>query len=117
MASDDSIDYKPMRRWPRYAVDVRVKVTVLGTDGVSKQYHGRGSNISVGGMALYIPMDVIVGQKIKLNMTLPYSDREIQCEAIVSNRESYLCGLEFVPLSAADRDYITRTCTALSFAE
>ena len=50
--------YSKTRRWSRFKVEVRVKV-VLANHGA---IYGQGSDISEGGMALFVPTELVSGQ-------------------------------------------------------
>jgi c-di-GMP-binding flagellar brake protein YcgR len=112
-----SVDWSEMRRWSRHALDVRVTVKVRNNIGVLTTCNGQGTNISEGGMSLYLPMDLPDGGRIKISMNLPYSGRQLVCDAIVRNREAFRYGLEFQSLGALDREYLVRTCKALSLIQ
>ena len=105
------------RRYPRYAIDIAVKMKINSAAGVSTFCYGRGSNVSEGGMALFIAHELRVGQSVRLTLTLPYCDRPIECEVVVRNRDSFRYGVEFIRVTKFDCEMLNRTCKALSIVQ
>lgn len=104
------------RRWTRYAVDVQVRA-VVRTAGQSRTVRGRGSDISVGGMALYLATDLVIGEVMEVEVTLPYATAPFQALAIVRSRRSYQYGVEYVNLSPAGKAAIQRACSSLALVQ
>lgn len=105
--------HEERRKWKRYSIDIAVKVKVSGSDGISTYCYGRGNDVGEGGMCLYIAHELKVGRVIDLTLTLPYSDRPIQCKVVVRNRESFKYGVEFKELGTIDREILFETCRKL----
>jgi hypothetical protein len=105
------------RRSRRFAIDVAIKMKVKTSSGISTYCYGRGSNISEHGMAMFIAHELSIGQTVLITITLPYSERPIECKAKVRNRDSHRYGLEFIELGALDSELLTRTCRALSLVQ
>ncbi len=68
-------------------------------------------------MCLYIAHELKVGKTIDLTLTLPYSDRAINCRVVVRNRESFKYGVEFKDLSPADRETLFDACRKLGVVQ
>ncbi|HXZ81328.1 MAG TPA: PilZ domain-containing protein [Terriglobales bacterium] len=94
------------RRWPRRTIDVRARVSIKSSGGLTTVCHGRGSDLSECGMAVTIPLELSIGQHVRLVMLLPRSDREIRIEATVRNRKGHRYGMEFTSLCPLDRELI-----------
>ena len=105
------------RKWKRYTIDIAVKVKVSGSDGLSTYCFGRGNDVGEGGMCLYLAHELGVGKTIDLTLTLPYSERAIQCKVEVRNRESFKYGVEFKELGATDREILFETCRKLGVVQ
>lgn len=101
------------RRYPRYTIDVSVKVKVNSIGGVSSYSYGRGNDLSQGGMSVHVAHELKPGSMVRLILTLPHAERAIEVDAIVRNRHSYRYGMEFVNLSAEDRSLVDRACKML----
>jgi c-di-GMP-binding flagellar brake protein YcgR len=101
------------RRFPRYSIDVAVKVKVKTSSGISSYCYGRGGDISEGGMAINVTHELSRGKTIHLSLTLPHSERAIECDAIVRHRSQYHYGVEFQGLAEPDRELLLRACRAL----
>jgi c-di-GMP-binding flagellar brake protein YcgR len=104
------------RRHVRLKVDLRVKVH-FSTAGIRTFILGQGNDVSEGGMACYIPTDLYVGDRVDIEVVLPYGRRPIVITAEVRNRNSFRYGLEFIGIQEADRAVLLRSLTALSKAQ
>lgn len=105
------------RRWPRYRIDVAVKVKVKTSSGISSYCYGRGGDISEGGMAVEVAHELARGNVIRLSVTLPHCERAIECEAVVRHRNQFHYGLEFRDLAEPDRALLMRACQALGVVQ
>ncbi len=112
-SEDFSNSVTDLRKWARYAIDIPVKVKIPDSMGITAYAYGRGNNVSEGGMAAHVAHELRVGATIQIVMTLPHSERSIECEAVIRNRESFRYGLEFKGIAAADREILIRTCKTL----
>jgi c-di-GMP-binding flagellar brake protein YcgR len=101
------------RRWTRYKIDVRLKVTIA--DGAAQQTaFGRANNLSYGGMGAYIPCAIPVGGQVVLEVSFPYSTSEVKVKAVVRSCEGFRYGLEFQDVPASVRAVIEKNCTPAS---
>jgi hypothetical protein len=103
---------KSSRRWERFKVTVRVHI-VYTRDGVKLECDGTAHDISIGGMALFLPRELKVGEAIHVTFALPYSDT-VALTGVVRNRRSFEFGIEFVNPDARVQAELTRNCRALS---
>ena len=118
LAADSQFEeFEEKRRYPRFSIDVNVKVTVVNSVGLTSQTFGRGNDISEGGMAIYVAHELPIGHKIRLSLNLPYAERPIICQACVRSRNSYCYGVEFMDMGAFDRELLRRTCRSLSLVQ
>jgi PilZ domain len=104
-----------VRRWERYAVDIRLKAS-FKRNGMPLAIFGRGSDVSQGGMAAYIPSELAVGANVELELSLPYvsGEQPIRITVIVRNRNGFRYGLEYVTLSDVDKERLLKSLKALS---
>lgn len=104
-----------VRRWERFTVDIRMKAS-FKRNGMPLTVFGRGSDVSQGGMAAYIPSELPVGTSIELELSLPYvsGEQPIRIISSVRNRNGFRYGLEYVALSDADKDRLLKSLRALS---
>ena len=105
------------RRFPRYPVDVEVKVVREGSDGVNTFFHGRRSEVGEGGLAVFVAHEFTLGDVVRVITRFPYSTRPLECHAVVRNRDSYCYGMEFVGLGEGEREFIARTCRFLAMIQ
>lgn len=109
----NGLDWATVRRWKRYHVDVRLKVSYK-KDGKVTVAFGQGSDVSEGGMAGYIPIEQTKGDYIDIEMTLPYSPTPIKVKAAIRNRNGFRYGLEYIQIENADREALLRSLKALA---
>lgn len=96
------------RRSPRERIDVRTRVSVTSSSGVTTICHGVGSNLSDRGMAVHLPLELHVGKKLRVVVLLDAIQQQIRCEGTVRNRSGDQYGIEFTDLSREHRDLILR---------
>ena len=109
---DNAESAKIARRWERFKVTVRVHIAYTH-DGVKMESSGTAHDISIGGMALFLPRDLNVGESIRATFTLPYSDT-LAITGVVRNRQSFEYGIEFVNPGPHVQEELTRNCRALA---
>src|SRR3954466_2051379 len=103
---------KAKRRWERYDVEIRVKVSV-SRKSQQVSLSGTAHDISEGGMAMFVVGDLEVGETIEIDFAMPYSQRRV-LRGVVRNRDSYQYGVQFLNPTAEDRHDIVRNCRALA---
>jgi len=108
-----SVSQPGVRRWPRYKVELRLKVLVL-EQGKRTSVFGRSSSLSQGGMGAYIPCEMTLGAAVLLELTLPGSDKEVRITAVVRTAEGFRYGLEFEHLPDDVRAMIVKSCEGSS---
>ncbi len=117
MVRQVSEENEELRRNPRFRVDLRLKViTGLTTNG--RAIFGRGSDISEGGMRVFVPADLAIGETVILELTLPYSDQKVTIRGVLRNRLGFSYGLEYASSTTLlERQTIARACKALSLVQ
>ncbi len=98
-----SVSFSKLRRWPRFAVDMPVQVRVT-TQGPTRTLacEGQGSDISVGGLAVTVDIDLNLGTQIGVEFTPPFSHHSMTLRGFVRNREGNRYGIEFITENDAD---------------
>ncbi len=94
--------YGRMRRWPRYRINVPVRVVVQRPDK-TVIVTGRGTELNEGGMALFAGVELKVGQRVEIEFTPPYDGQPLRVRSTVRNRNGYNYGTEFLLLSREDK--------------
>jgi PilZ domain-containing protein len=104
-----------VRRWERFTVDIRMKAS-FKRNGMPLTVFGRGSDVSQGGMAAYIPSELQVGASVDLELSLPYvgGEQPIRIIANVRNRNGFRYGLEYIALSESDKARLLNSLRALA---
>ena len=104
------------RRWPRYHIDVPVKAMVR-CEGTPKMVHGMANNLSLGGMAALLPVELAIGEWLEVLVTLPFCSQPVKVRTVVRNRRNYVYGLEFVNITASPQAGIERACYSLAMVQ
>lgn len=110
MSSDSPLN-GGIRRYPRLHVDVSVRVTSSKEKRVT---FARGHDISCGGMALYVPLEFVEGDNVKLNFELPNSRVQFGISAVIKNRNGFRYGVEFIELTPEESKEIERVAGILA---
>ena len=88
------------RRWMRHPVDLPVSVTVT-KGSATVRVPGRVSEISEGGMALYAGIQMVAGDRMKVEFQTP---GHTQVEGVVRSKAGCCFGVEFMaPLAEENR--------------
>jgi PilZ domain-containing protein len=90
-----------LRRWPRYKLDLPVRV-IAEKGSKTMIVQGRGNELNEGGLALFVGMELAMGQHVSVEFTPPYSGQPMRARAIVRNRSGYTYGVEFMMESNED---------------
>lgn len=98
-----------VRRWARYKIDVRLKVSFAG-EGKPTSAFGRANSLSRGGLGAYIPVSIPVGTTVKLEMTFPYSSTEAKLDAVIRTCEGFRYGLEFTRVPDDVQAMLVKNC-------
>jgi c-di-GMP-binding flagellar brake protein YcgR len=101
------------RRWPRYKVDLRLKVVLNSREGRNFTF-GQGSDVSEGGMAAYIPAEIEVGEIVQIEVMLPYSTELVVVRAEVRNKNGFRYGLEYVLISPDHKELLKKSLRTLA---
>jgi hypothetical protein len=104
--------YASARRFPRYKVDVPVRVITQGLTKVTI-IQGRGSELNNGGMTIFAGMELSIGAQVLVEFTPPYSGQPVRVRCFVRNRAGYRYGLEFITESDDDYENVNRIETIL----
>lgn len=98
-----------LRRWTRYKIDVRLKVS-FAADGKQSSAFGRANSLSRGGLGAYIPCSIGVGTTVALELTFPYSSTEARLDAIIRSCEGFRYGLEFTRVPSDIQALLAKHC-------
>jgi hypothetical protein len=97
------------RRWERHDTSIPVEVTVL-LNGDRFNHHGQASDISRGGMRLFLPRELEPGTSLSLEFSIPYQAVKFNLYGIVRNRAGFNHGIEFINATPHQEEMIERTC-------
>lgn len=104
--------YRIPRRFPRYKLNVPVRVIVEKADKITI-VQGRGDELNEGGMAVFAGVEVAVGGQLAVEFTPPYSGIPIRVRSVVRDRREYNYGVEFLLENEVDRERVSDIRAAL----
>jgi hypothetical protein len=90
---------KELRKFPRYPVDMRVKIN-FKKNGVLQRAMVRAIEIATHGMSVSSPMPLPQDSQVELEITLPGSRTPLRVMSLIRNKNGTRYGVEF--LSATD---------------
>ena len=93
------------RRVPRHLVVIPVVITVMRPEGPGI-VAGRLRNVSEGGIHVSLPEQLRPGQPVTAEFQLPGVTSPIRAEAVVRHQVDQQCGIEFLGLTAQQRELI-----------
>jgi hypothetical protein len=104
---------RPQRRWERH--DVTIVVTVTTTvSGERSSFGGQASDISKGGLRLFLTRAIEPGTSLQMEFALPYDSTGLVIRGVVRNRTGFTHGIEFLHPTAYQQQMIERTCSVLA---
>ena len=95
--------YPTARRWPRYKLDIPIRVVTTSADKV-KLVEGRGNELNEGGLAVNAGVELEVDEIVEIEFTPAYTHQPLRARARVRNRNGYRYGLEFLLETSVDRE-------------
>ena len=101
------------RRFPRYAIDVRLQVKMF-QDGEFRSCWGRSTEMGQDGIGATLTGSLENGEIVTLEIPLPLAPYPVKVRAIVRYCQGLRYGFEFLTLNTAQRDTIRRVCDYLA---
>ena len=101
------------RRYPRYPLDLRMRVAVFRAAGLSHLW-GRSTEFGQDGIGGTLTGDLEPGEVVSMEFQLPLSAQPLKLRAIVRYRQGLHYGFEFLTVSEDQHSAIQRVCQMLS---
>jgi hypothetical protein len=101
------------RRFPRFAIDVRLQVKMFQA-GEFRSCWGRSTEMGQDGIGATLTGSLEPGEIVTLEIPLPLTPYPIKVRAIVRYRQGLRYGFEFLTLNDGQRDTIERVCQYLA---
>jgi PilZ domain len=112
-----ALEKTPRRSFPRHPINVPLDLIALRS-GVPENSPGRCTDISEAGIGAVIAGHMMPGQQVAVELRLPNVGVPVRARALVRYQSRLRCGLEFVGLSAEQREmiryFVYRAATAPS---
>ncbi len=97
------------RRWPRFPVSLCVKVSV-SCKGSKQTVYGRSIEVAIGGMSCYVPIELLLCEKLEMELILPDQPKPLKVQAVVRNHRGHRYGMEFSSLEPTEQEQLLNTC-------
>jgi len=97
------------RRWERLSILMVVNVTFF-LDGQRSSLRGQASDLSRGGMRLFLTRELPPGTAVNLEFEMPYNATEFVVGGVIRNRDGFTHGVEFLSPTPDQQQMIERTC-------
>lgn len=101
--------YEDSRRWERHSTSIPVEVTVFLNRGRAN-HRGEASDLSRGGMRLFLPRELDPGTSLILEFLIPYQALKFNLCGVIRNRSGFNYGVEFINATVHQEEMIERTC-------
>jgi len=105
-----------LRRWERYQVKIRTRIT-LNLNGDTLSFSGEASDVSQGGLSLFIPRELEPGTALRMEFSLPYTSRAMVIRGIVRSRHEFTYGVEFIGATQHQQQTIAQVCKTLQILQ
>jgi hypothetical protein len=116
MIENNKPDYSIHRQWKRYRVEMRLKV-FLQKDGPQRFTFAQGSDISEGGLAAYIPLELSPGESVQIEFVFPYSKDTVRVAADVVNKNGFRYGMAYSKIDPNDQQLLRRALKTLELTQ
>ena len=113
LMSNELPDPSRKRRFPRYALDVRVSAKVFRPEAPINLW-GRSIEFGQDGIGITLTGELIPGEVATLELTLPGESAPLKLRALVRYRDGLRHGFEFLARDTSQRESILRTVELLS---
>jgi len=101
------------RRFPRYALDVRLQVKMF-QEGEFCTCWGRSVELGQDGIGATLTGSLEAGEIVTLEIPLPLTPYPMKVRAIVRYRQGLRYGFEFLTMGETQRDTLQRVCEYLA---
>ena len=107
-------DSKPHRRHggERHRVTIAVQVSVLEGDGYAC-FVGEACDLSKSGLCLVLTRQLEKGTAVSMEFTVPYNSEALAMRGIVRHRNGFHHGIEFISVTADQKDALERSSKIL----
>ncbi|MFZ3339775.1 MAG: PilZ domain-containing protein [Terriglobales bacterium] len=107
------LDDRSGRRWERHSVTIPVSVSLL-VDGEFAKFHSQATDVSRGGLSVFITREIAVGVRLQLDFVLPYSSTPLTIRGVVRTRSGFNHGIEFIGATREQEEAVERACKVLA---
>jgi hypothetical protein len=100
------------RLFSRQPIDLRARLVALYSTGERVIIHGRTRDVSSSGAGLTLTRELPSGTEVVLCLRLPGTGTPLCLQAIITRRQGFRVGLQFVRPTAEQRLLLSELCYA-----
>jgi len=100
------------RLFSRRPLDVRARVVALHSPGERVIIHARTCDVSCGGAGLTLTRSLPSGTEVALCLRLPDNGGLLFLQAVITRRQGFRVGVQFVRTTAEQRLLLSELCCA-----
>src|ERR1700722_157207 len=93
------------RRWERHAISIPITVSLL-LDGKPCKLRAQASDVSKGGLSLFITREIPIGVSLQVDFVLPYHSAPLALRGVVRTRSGFNYGIEFLSPTPEQQEII-----------
>lgn len=105
--------HEGIRRCRRYPVRIAIRVFALAAHR-RLILEGISNDLCQKGMALFVPVQLEIGQEVQIDFRLPTTHEKINLTASVRDCDGFRCGVEFRDLTKSQEITLAKCCEQLA---
>jgi len=105
------------RHWQRYHFDVPIRLVFENGSG-ARVAEGRGTELNEGGLGIYAGIELEIGDRVEIELTVPFYSMTLRLRGVVRNRpgNGYYYGIQFLDTEATQKGEIALLAKMLQSA-
>jgi hypothetical protein len=107
------LEDRSARRWERHAITIPVCVSLV-VNGERTKFHSQATDVSRGGLSVFMTREIAIGVTLQLDFVLPYSSAPLTIRGVVRTRSGFNHGIEFIGATQEQEEAVERACKVLS---
>ena len=104
--------HRRQRRFPRYAYDVHIQISVFREANTTK-YSGRSCDLSLHGLGSILSGELQVGEVVSVEFSIPMPPQLMKLRAVVRYKKGLQYGVEFLVVDDVQSLALREVCAML----
>lgn len=107
------LEDRSARRFERHAITIPVSISLV-VNGERIKFHSQATDVSRGGLSVFMTREIAIGASLQLDFVLPYSSTPLTIRGVVRTRNGFNHGIEFTGATREQEESVERACKVLS---